>query len=64
MPRNIPVGNGNMLVAFDQHYRIRDLYFPHVGQENHAGDGPFRFGVWGTLPHSKPDKIVPPNIVN
>jgi oligosaccharide amylase len=49
MPRDIPVGNGQMLVTFDQHYRIRDLYFPHVGQENHAG-GPCRFGVWAALP--------------
>jgi len=49
MPRDIPVGNGHMLVTFDHHYQIRDLYFPHVGQENHAGGGPCRFGVWGTL---------------
>ncbi|MEO1237574.1 MAG: glycoside hydrolase family 15 protein, partial [Planctomycetota bacterium] len=49
MPRDIPVGNGQMLVTFDHHYRVRDLYFPHVGQENHAG-GPCRFGVWGVLP--------------
>ncbi|MCX5661304.1 MAG: glycoside hydrolase family 15 protein [Planctomycetota bacterium] len=49
MPRDIPVGNGQMLVTFDQHYQIRDLYFPHVGQENHAGGGPCRFGVWSAL---------------
>lgn len=46
MPRDLPVGNGRMLVTFDQHYQIRDLYFPHVGQENHAGHGACRFGVW------------------
>ncbi|MEY2715502.1 MAG: hypothetical protein RIT24_1845, partial [Planctomycetota bacterium] len=28
MPRNIPVGNGEMLVAFDDQYRLRDLYWP------------------------------------
>jgi len=50
MPRDIPVGNGHMLVGFDHHYQIRDLYFPHVGQENHAGGGPCRFGVWADLP--------------
>ncbi len=50
MPRDIPVGNGQMLVGFDQHYQLRDLYFPHVGQENHAGGGPCRFGVWSPLP--------------
>ncbi|HEX7010958.1 MAG TPA: glycoside hydrolase family 15 protein [Phycisphaeraceae bacterium] len=52
MPRDIPVGNGQMLVTFDQHYRLRDLYFPHVGQENHAGGGPCRLGVWAQLPRT------------
>jgi len=46
VPRDIPVGNGNLLIAFDADYQIRDLYFPYVGQENHAGWGPCRFGVW------------------
>jgi GH15 family glucan-1,4-alpha-glucosidase len=46
MPRDIPVGNGNLLVCFDQEYRIRDLYFPHVGQENHLSGQFCRFGVW------------------
>ena len=50
MPRDIPVGNGNMLVTFDGAYQIRDLYFPHVGQENHAGGGPCRFGVFANVP--------------
>lgn len=46
MPRDIPVGNGQMLVTFDRHYRLRDLYYPHVGQENHAVGGACHFGVW------------------
>ena len=46
MPRDIPVGNGHLLVCFDQEYRIRDLYFPHVGQENHVSGDFCRFGVW------------------
>lgn len=46
MPRNLPLGNGNLLVAFDNNYQIRDLYWPHVGQENHALGHPFRMGVW------------------
>jgi glucoamylase len=50
MPRDIPVGNGRMLVTFDHHYQIRDVYFPHVGQENHAGAGPCRFGVFTDIP--------------
>ncbi|HEX9091984.1 MAG TPA: glycoside hydrolase family 15 protein, partial [Anaerolineales bacterium] len=46
MPRDIPLGNGSLLIAFDQNYYIRDLYWPHVGQENHALGHPFRTGVW------------------
>ncbi len=46
MPRDIPVGNGSLLVTFDEWYRIRDIYFPHVGKENHSEGHPFRFGVW------------------
>jgi oligosaccharide amylase len=44
--RDIPVGNGSLLVNFDDRYQIRDIYFPHVGQENHTEGFPFRFGVW------------------
>ena len=43
--RNIPVGNGKLLVNFDDKYQIRDIYFPHV-QENHTEGFPFRFGIW------------------
>ena len=46
MPRDIPVGNGNLLVAFDKDYRIRDLYYPYVGEENHTKGDPCRFGIW------------------
>lgn len=46
MPRDIPVGNGSLLVTFDERYRVRDFYFPFVGKENHSGGHPFRFGVW------------------
>jgi glucoamylase len=45
MPRDIPVGNGSLLVCFDNDYRIRDLYFPHVGQENHVAGRPWHFGI-------------------
>ena len=54
MPRDVPVGNGQMLVCFDKHYRLRDLYFPRVGQENHAGMMPCRFGVYGDVIHADP----------
>ena len=44
MPRDLSIGNGSLLVAFDSEYRLADFYFPHVGMENHAGSK-FRFGV-------------------
>lgn len=44
--RDLPVGNGSLLVNFDEKYQIRDIYFPHVGQENHTEGFPCRFGVW------------------
>src|SRR4051812_15421455 len=53
MPRDIPVGNGRLLVTFDHQYQIRDVYFPHVGQENHAGAGPCRFGIHTDVPGTR-----------
>jgi len=44
--RDIPVGNGSLLINFDDKYQIRDIYFPHVGQENHTAGFPSRFGLW------------------
>jgi GH15 family glucan-1,4-alpha-glucosidase len=46
MPRDLPLSNGKLLVNFDLDYRIRDVYFPWVGQENHTRGQEFRFGVW------------------
>jgi GH15 family glucan-1,4-alpha-glucosidase len=46
MPRDLPVGNGRLLVNFDSRYSLRDIYFPHVGQENHTGGHRNRFGCW------------------
>ncbi len=46
MPRDIPVGNGSLLIGFDKNYYIRDLYFPFVGKENHVQGNECRFGVW------------------
>ncbi|MGN6391336.1 MAG: glycoside hydrolase family 15 protein [Gemmatimonadales bacterium] len=46
MPRDLAVSNGRLLVMFDREYRIRDIYFPHVGKENHGTGHAFRFGVW------------------
>jgi GH15 family glucan-1,4-alpha-glucosidase len=46
MPRDLAIGNGSMLVNFDAHYQLRDVYFPHVGQENHTLGNPCRLGLW------------------
>ena len=46
MPKDIPVSNGSFLLNFDADYQIRDVYFPFIGQENHASGHPFCFAVW------------------
>ncbi len=46
MPRDLPLSNGRLLVTFDLSYQIRDVYFPHVGKDNHAVGHPFRMGAW------------------
>src|SRR5215831_15819965 len=46
MPRDLPIGNERLLVLFDDDYVLRDLYYPNVGKENHAGGYPFRFGIY------------------
>lgn len=56
MPRDIPIGNGRLLVCFDGEYRIRDLYFPHVGQENHVNGNYCRLGIWADNSFSWVDK--------
>ncbi|MFI5295003.1 MAG: glycoside hydrolase family 15 protein [Thermodesulfovibrionales bacterium] len=46
MPRDIPIGNGSLLILYDQKGLLRDLYFPSVGSENHAQGHVFRVGAW------------------
>jgi glucoamylase len=46
MPREIPIGNGDLLVTFDNAYRVRDIYYPYVGKFNHTAGHVQRFGVW------------------
>lgn len=45
MPRHLSLSNGRLLVNFDRQYCLRDLNWPHVGQENHTAGHPFRFGL-------------------
>jgi glucoamylase len=46
MPRDIPIGNGSLLILYDNKGLLRDLYFPSVGSENHAQGHVFKVGVW------------------
>ena len=46
LPRELCVGNGNILVNLDNNISIRDLYFPFVGMENHVSGHFCRFGLW------------------
>ena len=38
MARSLVLGNGNMLVCYDEWGQVRDLHFPYVGLENHVGE--------------------------
>ncbi len=46
MAREIVLGNGKMLVNFDKHLNMRDLYYPYVGWENHISGHKNSLGVW------------------
>lgn len=46
MPRPLAIGNGKMLINFDDKLRLRDLYYPYVGQLNHVGGHFCKTGVW------------------
>lgn len=46
MPREIVLGNGNIMVNIDRSLNIRDFYYPFVGQENHVMGHRCAVGVW------------------
>jgi GH15 family glucan-1,4-alpha-glucosidase len=46
MPRDLPIANGRTLVNFDSSYTVRDIYWPHIGQQNHTMGDRSRTGVW------------------
>lgn len=46
MPRPLVIGNSKMLINFDDKLRMRDLYYPYVGQLNHVGDHYCKIGIW------------------
>jgi glucoamylase len=45
MARDLPISNGKLLVNFDDRYRLRDIYWPFVGQENHTAGHTCRTGI-------------------
>ncbi len=46
MTRYFVLGNGNILVDLDHKGRVRDFYFPYVGQENHVNGRVHKIGIW------------------
>lgn len=47
MSRSIVLSNGELCVALDDHGLVRDIYYPHVGLEDHVrGHYIHRIGVW------------------
>ncbi|MFB6209029.1 MAG: glycoside hydrolase family 15 protein [Candidatus Nanohaloarchaea archaeon] len=68
MVRHLSLGNGSLLVNMDDSLRIRDLYFPYAGQENHVQGRKHRIGVmangfswienWDTRPEYRQDTIL------
>ncbi|MCL5038247.1 MAG: glycoside hydrolase family 15 protein [Firmicutes bacterium] len=46
MPRPLTIGNGRLLISFDEGLNMRDLYYPRVGFANHIGGHYGRLGLW------------------
>lgn len=47
MSRSLILSNSSLCIALDEHATVRDIYYPHVGLENHVrGNYIHRVGVW------------------
>ncbi len=46
MPRDIVLGNQSFLVNIDKWLQIRDIFYPHVGQENHVQGHAHKIGIF------------------
>jgi len=46
LPREIVLGNGNILVNLGKSLNIRDFYYPYVSMENHVMGHKCSLGVW------------------
>lgn len=75
MTRHIALGNQSMLINIDKWFQVRDIYFPHVGQENHLSGHAQKIGIyvdgglswinesgWDRRPAYKNDTLVTDNI--
>jgi GH15 family glucan-1,4-alpha-glucosidase len=75
MTRNVVLGNQSLLINIDKWFQVRDIYFPHVGQENHLIGHAQKIGVyvdgrlswvnesgWERRPAYKNDTLVTENL--
>lgn len=46
MTRDLAIGNGRLLINYDSHFCLADIYYPHVGKYIQTNFSPSRFGVW------------------
>jgi len=47
MPKSLVLGNGNILVGIDEHGRVKDFYYDHVGLSNQLTEEAVnKVGVW------------------
>lgn len=46
MPRPLVYGNGSLFVGCDEHHRIRELTWPHIGWPNHLSGRTITWGIW------------------
>lgn len=46
MPRPLVIGNGNIMVTFDDQMAMRDFYYPFVGELNHIMGHKNNLGFW------------------
>ncbi|WP_338601800.1 glycoside hydrolase family 15 protein [Sulfolobus tengchongensis] len=40
------IGNGRLLINFDEKGRIVDIYYPYIGMENQTSGNPIRIAIW------------------
>jgi GH15 family glucan-1,4-alpha-glucosidase len=58
MPRELLLGNGNFLMAFDRDYLLRELFYPYVGMDNQVSGNRCGIGCWEEHAFSWLDQAV------